>query len=120
MTTFICDNCKGEFEFGSEEEAIAEMKANGFGDDKTGMAILCDECYVKVMEFNHHTPGQHNDLDGRYFQRFDGLTITPIKLKPTWKQRLYNSPDVRVFIMGNRLVVGGPDGGVVYVSKAAA
>lgn len=46
--------------------------------------------------------------------------ISGIVLKPTWKQRLYSSPDARVFIMGNRLVVGGPDGGVVYISSEAS
>jgi hypothetical protein len=59
METFVCDNCNGKFiKDWSEDEAVAEMKANGFGEDKTGTVCVCDDCYNKIMTFNNHVPGK--------------------------------------------------------------
>jgi len=47
---YICDYCKGVFEFGwSEEEAEEELKKN-FGDiQKDECVLVCDDCYKELM-----------------------------------------------------------------------
>ncbi len=47
---FTCGECGGEFDFEwSDEEARAEAIRNGFNPDSDDMAIICDNCYQKVM-----------------------------------------------------------------------
>jgi hypothetical protein len=51
--TYICDECKGEFEYESdwsEEDALKE-KENNFGNIPIeNCGIVCDDCYNKIMQ----------------------------------------------------------------------
>ena len=57
---FQCANCKGVFEKGwSDEEAYAETESN-FGipvteDNKSGLAVICDDCYKEFMGWYEET-----------------------------------------------------------------
>jgi rubredoxin len=58
---FQCAACGGVFDKGwSDAEATAERSANGFDD--IDCAVVCDDCYIKVMQFNGHPPT--GDADG--------------------------------------------------------
>jgi hypothetical protein len=48
---YTCDECGGEFvSERSQEEAHAECESNwGVRGDAPGMAIVCDDCYKKIM-----------------------------------------------------------------------
>lgn len=47
--TYFCAACGGEFESQwSEEEALAEKKANGF--DIYECDVVCGDCYHKIMD----------------------------------------------------------------------
>lgn len=48
---YRCEQCGGVFDFGwTDEEAKAEMAANGWGDmPPEDMAIVCDDCYNGVI-----------------------------------------------------------------------
>jgi len=51
--TYICANCKGEFEFGwSDEEARQEAKENFPDldvDDSVTAVVVCHDCYLLIM-----------------------------------------------------------------------
>lgn len=49
--TYECEYCHGVFEFEwTEEEALAEMQET-FGElPEEDQAIVCDDCYNKIME----------------------------------------------------------------------
>jgi Fe2+ or Zn2+ uptake regulation protein len=49
--TFTCEECGGTFpREWSDEKAREEAKANGFDPDGVDIAIVCDDCYKKLMD----------------------------------------------------------------------
>jgi rubredoxin len=54
VPTFQCSSCGCVFECGwSEEEALAEQKANGFDD--VPCDVVCDDCYHGIVNFVRRT-----------------------------------------------------------------
>ena len=50
--TYICSNCKMEFESGwSEEEAINEMQKNFGNIPEKNRVVVCDDCHRELMEW---------------------------------------------------------------------
>lgn len=48
--TYTCAECGGEFEKGwSDEEAKAEFGAEFTSHDLDDAALVCDDCYKKIM-----------------------------------------------------------------------
>jgi DNA-directed RNA polymerase subunit RPC12/RpoP len=57
---YQCDGCGNIFIADwSESDALKEKESNGWGDmDHKTMARVCDDCYLKIMKFNDHEPGE--------------------------------------------------------------
>lgn len=54
--TYICANCKGEFDYPpdnewSDRDAREEAICNGFDPDAPDMVLVCDDCYQKNTAF---------------------------------------------------------------------
>ncbi len=59
MKKIICDECGEENDYDcTEEEMLKEKEANGWGEmSVSSMAVVCDDCYNKIMASNDHEPG---------------------------------------------------------------
>ena len=51
--TFVCDRCRGMFENGNEEEALAEAAVYFPGLKPEEISVICDDCYNRVHTEKH-------------------------------------------------------------------
>lgn len=85
--TFKCAACKGVFEKGrSDEESLAEAKANGFPMDE--LEVVCDDCFKMVMGYNKNI----NDIIRKSTEYDIGVfnpSVSPLEVIQAYLDKYY-------------------------------